>query len=180
MEKKALIEAGRIVNTHGVRGEVKIESWLDSPQFLKSFKRLYTAAGQELRVVSARVHKGFSAGSYKDLTRVARLNAQMWTELFLEDADFLSADAEADASVRQILRTRARYEVANNSYAKGIVLTLANDEKQTPYLQLMSVISRALRADNGYDRLAACTTADAMRKCLRAMEDAGCSVTVLS
>ena len=59
MEKKALIEAGRIVNTHGVRGEVKIESWLDSPQFLKSFKRLYTAAGQELRVVSARVHKGF-------------------------------------------------------------------------------------------------------------------------
>lgn len=41
---------------------------------------------------SARVHKGFSAGSYKDLTRVARLNAQMWTELFLEDADFLSAE----------------------------------------------------------------------------------------
>ena len=59
MEKKALIEAGRIVNTHGVRGEVKIESWLDSPQFLKSFKRLYTAAGKELHVVSARVHKGF-------------------------------------------------------------------------------------------------------------------------
>lgn len=41
---------------------------------------------------SARVHKGFSAGSYKDLTRVARLNAQMWTELFLEDADYLSAE----------------------------------------------------------------------------------------
>lgn len=41
---------------------------------------------------SARVHKGFSAGSYKDLTRVARLNAQMWTELFLEDADFLSTE----------------------------------------------------------------------------------------
>ena len=59
MEKKALIEAGRIVNTHGVQGEVKIEVWLDSPQFLKSFKRLYTDAGQELRVVSARVHKDF-------------------------------------------------------------------------------------------------------------------------
>jgi prephenate dehydrogenase len=41
---------------------------------------------------SARVHKGFSAGSYKDLTRVARLNAQMWTELFLEDADYLSRE----------------------------------------------------------------------------------------
>ena len=39
---------------------------------------------------SAQVHKGFSAGSYKDLTRVARLNAQMWTELFLENGDYLS------------------------------------------------------------------------------------------
>ena len=41
---------------------------------------------------SARVHKGFSAGSYKDLTRVARLNPDMWCELFLEDADNLSSE----------------------------------------------------------------------------------------
>lgn len=40
----------------------------------------------------AKVHKGFSAGSYKDLTRVARLNPDMWTELFLEDADNLSRE----------------------------------------------------------------------------------------
>ena len=40
----------------------------------------------------AKVHEGFSAGSYRDLTRVARLNAQMWTELFLDDADYLSRE----------------------------------------------------------------------------------------
>jgi prephenate dehydrogenase len=34
-------------------------------------------------------HKGFSAGSYKDLTRVAWLNEQMWAELFLENRDHL-------------------------------------------------------------------------------------------
>lgn len=34
-------------------------------------------------------HKGFSAGSYKDLTRVAWLNPQMWAELFLENKDNL-------------------------------------------------------------------------------------------
>jgi len=33
----------------------------------------------------AAVHKGFSAGSYKDLTRVAKLSEAMWTELFLEN-----------------------------------------------------------------------------------------------
>ena len=32
-------------------------------------------------------HKGFSAGSYRDLTRVAWLNPQMWAELFLENKD---------------------------------------------------------------------------------------------
>ncbi|MCL2070202.1 MAG: prephenate dehydrogenase [Treponema sp.] len=38
---------------------------------------------------SARGHKGFSAGSYKDLTRVARLNAEMWAELCMDNNDFL-------------------------------------------------------------------------------------------
>ncbi|MDR0314299.1 MAG: prephenate dehydrogenase [Treponema sp.] len=38
---------------------------------------------------TAREHKGFSAGSYKDLTRVARLDARMWTELFMGNRDFL-------------------------------------------------------------------------------------------
>lgn len=38
---------------------------------------------------TAQGHKGFSAGSYKDLTRVARLNENMWTELFFDDADNL-------------------------------------------------------------------------------------------
>ena len=38
---------------------------------------------------TARKHHGFSAGSYKDLTRVAWLNAPMWAELFMENRDKL-------------------------------------------------------------------------------------------
>lgn len=37
----------------------------------------------------AKTHKGFSAGSYKDLTRVAKLNENMWTELFLLNKEHL-------------------------------------------------------------------------------------------
>ena len=58
MEKQAFIDAGRIINTHGVAGEVKIEVWLDSPSFMKKFKRLYIG-GREVAVLSAREHKGF-------------------------------------------------------------------------------------------------------------------------
>jgi lambda family phage portal protein len=55
------------------------------------------------------------------------------------NADGLSADAAASPEVRRTLRNRARYETANNSFAKGIVLTLANDVVGTgPRLQLLT------------------------------------------
>jgi len=55
------------------------------------------------------------------------------------NADGLSADGAASPNVRRTLRNRSRYEVANNSYARGIVLTLANDCVGTgPRLQLLT------------------------------------------
>lgn len=54
-------------------------------------------------------------------------------------SDALSADYAASPDVRRKLRQRARYEVANNAYAKGIVLTIANDCIGTgPRLQLLT------------------------------------------
>lgn len=43
---------------------------------------------------TATAHKGLSAGSYKDLTRVARLNPDMWAELFLENGDILARELD--------------------------------------------------------------------------------------
>ncbi len=43
---------------------------------------------------NSKVHKGFSAGSFKDLTRVAKLNSEMWTELFLENGEFLAEEID--------------------------------------------------------------------------------------
>jgi len=43
---------------------------------------------------TAQNHKGFSAGSYKDMTRVAWLNPQMWAELFLENQDYVLEELE--------------------------------------------------------------------------------------
>ena len=43
---------------------------------------------------TATAHKGMSAGSYKDLTRVARLNPDMWAELFLENSDVLVSELD--------------------------------------------------------------------------------------
>ena len=42
----------------------------------------------------AQKRRGFSAGSFQDMTRVARLDEDMWTELFLDDADYLTDELE--------------------------------------------------------------------------------------
>ena len=54
---------------------------------------------------TAGAHKGFSAGSYKDMTRVAWLNAPMWAELFLENGDCLLR--ELDCLVENLQKYRA-------------------------------------------------------------------------
>ena len=53
---------------------------------------------------NAQIHKGFSAGSYKDLTRVAYLNENMWSELFLENRDNLIN--EIDSIVNNLIQYR--------------------------------------------------------------------------
>lgn len=58
MAKQKYIEAGKIVNTHGVRGEVKIQVWLDSAEFMRRFKTVYIDS-KPVAVSHARVHKGF-------------------------------------------------------------------------------------------------------------------------
>ncbi|MEG1657487.1 MAG: prephenate dehydrogenase [Oscillibacter sp.] len=42
----------------------------------------------------AQLRRGFSAGSFQDMTRVARLDEELWTELFLDDADYLTAELD--------------------------------------------------------------------------------------
>lgn len=66
---KQYLEAGRIVNTHGVRGEVKIEPWADDASFLTRFKRLYVD-GKPVRVLSCRVHKTMCIAALEGVTDV--------------------------------------------------------------------------------------------------------------
>ena len=55
--KNQFLEAGQIVNTHGIQGEVKIVPWCDSPEFLCQFDVLYVD-GKPVKIRSARIHKG--------------------------------------------------------------------------------------------------------------------------
>ena len=123
MDKKQFIEAGKVVNTHGVKGEVKIQVWLDSPEFLKKFKTVYID-NRAVKLVSGRVHKGFliavldgvddvnAAMSLKNKTVfIDRKDAKLPKgAYFLQDiigAAVVTEDGESVGTLEDILETTA-------------------------------------------------------------------------
>ena len=60
--RKEYLELGRIVGTHGVRGEMKLELWCDGPEFVSQFHTVYLDENgeQPLALLSARAHKNQS------------------------------------------------------------------------------------------------------------------------
>ncbi len=69
MEKSEFLEAGEIVSTHGVRGEVKILPWTDSADFLRRFKTLYIS-GKAYAVLHSFTHKGCVIAALEGVTDV--------------------------------------------------------------------------------------------------------------
>lgn len=64
---------------------------------------------------TAEAQDGFSAGSYKDLTRVARLNPEMWTQLFMENKEALLFET------KEIIKHLGEYaEAMENNDAEGL------------------------------------------------------------
>ena len=70
-------------------------------------------------------HKGFSAGSYKDMTRVAWLNPQMWAELFLDNKDYLIK--EIDLLIDNLSEYR---EAIKKDDREGLVKLLDDGKKR--------------------------------------------------
>ncbi|MBO6141063.1 MAG: 16S rRNA processing protein RimM [Ruminococcus sp.] len=54
---KKYLEIGKIVSVFGIKGEVKVEPWCDSPDFLCEFDTLYYKSGTPVEIERSRVHK---------------------------------------------------------------------------------------------------------------------------
>ncbi len=68
---KQFIETGKIVAPFGIKGEVKIYPWSDTPEDLATLSRLYIKGGSQLMVVeSAKVHKGMVIAKFQGISTV--------------------------------------------------------------------------------------------------------------
>ena len=69
-------------------------------------------------------HRGFSAGSYKDLTRVAWLNASMWSELFLDNREHLLRELDA------LINNLSKYRDAISQADEQMLVALLEEGKR--------------------------------------------------
>lgn len=91
MEKKKYIECGKIINTHGCYGGVKLESWCDSPDVLAKMKRIYILdAGDfcEIKVKKASVFKQFVLFDLDGVTDMDSAIALKNTVVYADRKDF--------------------------------------------------------------------------------------------
>ena len=69
-------------------------------------------------------HRGFSAGSYKDLTRVAWLNAPMWAELFLENREHVLEELDV------LIHNLTKYHTAISNRDRDTLIALLEEGKR--------------------------------------------------
>ncbi len=93
MEKKQFLEAGRIVNTHGVRGEVRIEPWCDSAEFLCGFEKLYINEAPKT-MLNAYVYKNSVVALFEGVEDINAAMRLKGTVVFIDRADVKLSEGE--------------------------------------------------------------------------------------
>jgi 16S rRNA processing protein RimM len=102
MKRKEYLECATVINTHGVRGDVKLESLCDSPEVLASLERVFVLENgkyREIEVKHASVFKQFVLATLDGIDDMDKAMAMKGTTLYaaredfvLEDGDYFIAD----------------------------------------------------------------------------------------
>ena len=85
--KKQYIEAGKIVGTQGLKGEVRIDPWCDSADFLCRFKRLFCSDGTEMKVLSSRPQKNIAIVHFDGINSVEQAELLRGRVIFIDRSD---------------------------------------------------------------------------------------------
>lgn len=86
--KEQYLEVGKVTNVHGLMGEVRVQPWADSPDFLCQFKTLYVdKAHWPIRVERARVHKNMVILKLEGVTDVNGALAMRNAVLYIDRKD---------------------------------------------------------------------------------------------
>lgn len=87
--QKRFLEAGRLARTHGVRGELVMEVWADSPEFLRQARELYfdPDGSRPAGLIASRPHKGRLLLTLRGVDSVEKADALRGKVLYLDRED---------------------------------------------------------------------------------------------
>ena len=97
MPKSQFLECGKIVNTHGVRGGLKLESWCDTPQDLASLKKVFLENGGEYQGYKVKKSSVFKQFVLFELDGINNIDIAMTLKgrVVFADRDDISIDEDA-------------------------------------------------------------------------------------
>ena len=137
--KKQFLESGKIVGTHGIKGEVRIDPWCDSPEFLCAFKKLYLDdSGETFIEVKSRPHKHITLSKIKGVDTIEQAERLRGKIVYIDRSDInlgegvnfvqdligldvIDSDSgECYGKITDVLRTGANdvYEITGNDGKK--------------------------------------------------------------
>lgn len=126
--KKQYLETGKIVNVHGLKGEVKVYPWCDTPELLCEFDILYFNQGkQPIEIEHSRVQKNMVIMKIKGIDTVEQANTLRNRVIYLNRDDLLLDD---DTYFIQDLIGMQVYDADNNTFygiLSDVLETGAND-----------------------------------------------------
>ena len=81
------LEIGKIVSVFGIRGEVKVQPWCDSPEFLCEFDTLYYKSGTPVNIIKSRVAKNIVVMKIEGIDTVEQAQAIRNRVLYMDRND---------------------------------------------------------------------------------------------
>lgn len=154
---KQYLEVGKLVNTHGIKGELKLEMWCDGIDYVKQFKTLYLddKGTKPLTLLSVRPQKNHAIIKFAEITSID--DAEKYKNKIIygnrddatidDDANYIQdligcnvVDIESEKNYGKV------YDIINHG-ASDILDVI--DEKTHKYIPVISDIVKDIDVENG-------------------------------
>lgn len=154
--RNEILELGKVVNTHGIRGEIKIQPWCDDPEIFDTLDYIYIG-GERYEIRRSRFHKnciiaqvnGVNNINEAELMRnkIVTIEREALGELpegtyyiaDLEGIEVRTADGKILGNIKEVIRT-----------GSNDVYVLDNDEKKPILIPVIEQVVKEVNIDGGY------------------------------
>lgn len=154
---KQYLEIGKIVGTHGIKGELRVEPWCDTPEFFCQLTSLYKKEGKDKLTVKSRPHKHIAIMKIKGVDTVEQADLLRGTILYMDRKDAPLGDdvyfIQDIIGLKAVdADTKEEYGVITDVFKTGAndVYELTDNEKHTFLIPVIPQVIIKTDPENGF------------------------------